>query len=209
MSDLRITRVANAGVLIEMGKVSILLDGICEDFYPYFGTPASIREKLEMDFPDIVAFTHKHPDHYSKTYADLYQKTTLRSVLGPESSLIEEFCGVKVHSVATRHIGRVDVMHVSFVIEGEKCIWFMGDASPLEIRKLSEFPKPDIMIVPYAFAVTAPAFKSVKALNPEKIVLLHMPDKANDENGLWDMVEETVGDDESVLIPDISETVCF
>ena len=209
MSDLRITRVANAGVLIEMGAVRILLDGICDDFYPYFGTPAAIREKLTVDFPDIVAFTHKHPDHFSCGYADVYQKTTLRSALGPESSLIGEVCGVKVQGIPTRHIGRADVPHLSFVIEGEKCIWFMGDASPLEMRKLSEFARPDILIVPYAFAITASAFKTVKALAPSKIVLVHMPDKANDENGLWDMVEAVVGDDDDVIIPDISEVLSF
>ncbi len=205
MSDLRIKRVANAGVLIEMNKVRILLDGICEDYYPYYGTPAAIRAELSKDFPDVVAFTHKHPDHFSKAYADLYQKTTLRSVLGPESSLIGEVCGVKVQGIPTRHIGRADVPHISFVIEGEKCIWFMGDASPLEMRKLADFPKPDILIVPYAFAITESAFKSAKALAPLKIVLIHMPDRANDENGLWDMVESTVGTDDSVIIPDISE----
>lgn len=209
MSDLRITRVANAGVLIEMGAVRILLDGICDDFYPYFGTPAAIREKLTVDFPDIVAFTHKHPDHFDSQYADLYQKTTLRSVLGPESSLIGEYAGVKVQGVPTRHIGKNDVPHASFVICGVKCIWFMGDASPLEMRKLSEFARPDILIVPYAFAITASAFKTVKALQPEKIVLVHMPDKANDENGLWGMVEQTVGTDKNLYIPDVSEVLRF
>ena len=189
---LKLTRTANAGVLMEMDGVSILLDGVCEQLYPYLGTPASIRSQLVENMPDVVAFTHKHPDHYDEDYANMYELKTLRSVYGPESLPFLEKNGVEISACETRHIGKANIEHISIVIKGSSTVWFMGDASPLSLKGMDNMPRPDVLIVPFAYAITPSAWRMTASLGAKKILLLHMPPRDNDIEGLWDMVESTV-----------------
>ena len=206
-----VTRTANAGVLLELDGVRILLDGICEPLPPYLGTPEEVRERLTSRLPDVLAFTHKHPDHYDDSYANAYMQKTLRPVFGPESLPLyaDVGGGIRLSSVETRHIGRSDVPHVSFVIEGSARVWFMGDASPASLRKMNEFSPPDLLIVPFAYAITPSAWKMTKEIGARKILLVHMPLKENDKEGLWNMVLETTEGDDHLEILKMQETVSF
>ena len=210
MLDLAVTRTANAGVLLEMDGKRILLDGICEPLPPYLGTPAELRERFTKDMPDVLAFTHEHPDHYDPTYAKLYKEKTLRSVLGPESlPFYEVGNGIKMTLWDTRHIGKADISHVSYTIEGSVTVWFMGDASPSSLKKGSDLPRPDVLIVPFAYAITPSAWRMTKETGAQKILLVHMPPKENDAEGLWNMVLETTKGDGTLKILEIQETVSF
>jgi len=202
-----IKRTANAGVLLKMDGVSILLDGVCKELYPYIGTPDSIRNELVSNYPDVVAFTHMHEDHYDENYAKLYTKDTLRSVYGPELSNFMDMGGVNIQSVPTRHIGKSSLLHCSFIISGSKCVWFMGDASPLVIKKFENIPSPDVLIVPYAFVNNNTAWQITKSTGAKHIVVVHMPDKADDSYRLWDSVEETVGNEKNIYTPLVGESI--
>lgn len=208
MLELRVTRTANAGVLLEMDGTSLLLDGVCEPLSPYLGTPKAIRDRLTEALPDVVAFTHKHVDHYDASYAQYYKEKTLRSFYGPESlPIIALRNGIYVFLEKTRHIGKTDIPHVSIVVEGSTCVWFMGDASPLMLKKLDGYPKPDVLIAPFAYATTPSAWRKAKETGAKKILLLHMPPKAEDREGLWNMVKETTGEDERLLIPEMGQEI--
>ncbi len=210
MYDLTVTRTANAGVLLEMDGKRILLDGVCEPFPPYLGTPPVLRETLTREMPDVLAFTHKHPDHYDPSYERLYKEKTLRSACGPESlPFYEVGNGIEMVLAATRHIGKTNIPHVSYAIKGSVTVWFMGDASPLSLKKMTEFPKPDLLIVPFAYAITPTAWRLTKETGAGKIALLHMPSKEDDREGLWDMVRNTVGEDDSFYILTMGEKVYF
>ena len=200
-----IKRTANAGVLLCIDGISVLLDGVCRELPPYLGTPDSVREELENNFPDVVAFTHRHEDHFDESYAENYETLALRSVIGPESSISGGVSNLKIVSVPTRHIGKTDVPHTSFVIEGSECVWFMGDASPLELKNFSDFHKPDVIVVPYAYAISASAWKSTKNTGAKTIVLLHLPLKENDPYGLWQAVEEVTQNDACLKILQIGQ----
>jgi L-ascorbate metabolism protein UlaG (beta-lactamase superfamily) len=115
---------------------------------------------------------------------------------------------VTVTAVETRHLGKTEpnLIHHSFVIEGGQCLWFMGDASPMQLKKLSAFPKPDVLVVPYAYANTPAAWEITKSVDPKTVVLLHLPAKNCDPYGLWQQVRETTADDFSLWIPEIWET---
>lgn len=204
--SLKLTRTANAGVLMEIDGVSILLDGVCEQLPPYLGTPAPIREKLLENMPDVVAFTHKHPDHYDEDYAKSYEDKTLRSVYGPERLPFLEVGGVEISAHKTRHIGKTDIPHVSFVIKGSATVWFVGDASPLSLKSMVGASKPDLLIVPFAYLITPSAWRMTKEIGAKKILLLHMPPRDNDVERLWDMVEASVERDILYHI-DIGESI--
>lgn len=205
-------RTANAGVLLTLDGVSVLLDGVCRQSGSYYGTPEEERERLLGCMPDVVAFTHGHFDHFDRSFAQQYQKLTLRSILGPEGLLKDGLCtqAVKVGSVSvtpiiSRHIGKAGqgVFHVSYLIEGSKRILFAGDAAPTQWKDLHV----DVLIAPYAYATT-PASWRLSASIAEHLVLLHMPRKEQDEHGLWSAVEAvTQMPGPKLYIPQMGETL--
>ena len=197
-------RTTNAGMLIKTKDLSVLLDGVARELPPYEGTPSSIKEELLLLPPDYVLYTHNHKDHYDADYASKYSSSTGSKVYVAEDNIHLVKGETEIFSVKTRHIGRTDVNHVSYIINGSKCIWFMGDASPLE---LNEYPKPDILIVPYAYTVTESSWKTALGSGADKIILLHLPQRDNDEYGLWTMTEAVTKSDSRLLIPEIGQTI--
>lgn len=207
-------RTANAGVLLTLDGITILLDGVNRPTDHYLGTPEREKEALLTCTPDITAFTHGHLDHFDRSFAqDLYHKT-LRSILGPEG-LLKEGCicepvsagKVTVTPIPSRHIGKAGqgVAHVSYLIEGSKKLLFTGDASPVQFRDHSV----DVLIAPYAYATTKSCWDMAGRIAKD-FVLLHLPEKNNDPTGLWSMVTETTkAPGPGLFIPDLSETIFF
>ena len=203
---MKLLRTANAGVLIETDGLRLLIDGVSKKILNYEETPESIKEDLCRQFPDVVMHTHYHDDHYDEDFSNIYTKNTLRSAYGPEFALCGKMGNTKIKGIATRHIGKADVSHVSYVINGEKCIWFMGDASPLEIKNINE-PKPDILIIPYAYVTTKASWELTKSLKAKKIILLHMPKRNEDVHNLWNAMEETTLNPEELIIPEMGQEI--
>lgn len=187
---MKIKLTANAGVLLDIDGVSILLDGVCEKIEHFLATPPYIREELTENFPDAVGFTHTHGDHYDEHYANLYKTKTLRPVLGSECSSLK-VGNVEIEAIKTRHIGKSDVPHNSFLVMGTKSILFVGDASPLVWKNITGLPELDVLIVPFAYCNTPSAWQKTLEFNAKNIVLVHMPSRENDPYMIWDSVEKT------------------
>lgn len=194
---MKLWRTANAGALLEIDGITVLLDGVCRERSPYFGTPDPIREQLYAAPADITAFTHGHLDHFDRGYARSLYTKTLRPILGPECLLKEGITqeavtlgGVTVQPIATRHLGKagLDTPHVSFLIRGSQTVLFTGDATPLFLRKQEPV---DVLIAPYAYAITPNVWELV-GQRTKHLVLVHMPPKTNDPLELWPQVEKTV-----------------
>ena len=205
---LKLTRTANAGVLLELDGTRILLDGVCREVSPYPATPDSIKTELSANYPDLVAVTHCHEDHCDPGFEGDYRAATGRQVIDPA------FAGKTVRSknvtltaVQSRHIGKSDCDHVSFVIQGTQCVWFTGDASPNQWKNRQDLPRPDVLICPYAYAATDSAWRMTQSLAPKAVILLHLPEREKDTVGLWQAVEQTVGNTPAVqlFIPEIGE----
>lgn len=217
---MELRRTANAGVLLTLDGVSILLDGVCGEVPPYLATPDTLRAALLACPADAVAFTHDHADHFDRTFGEQFQKKTLRPVFGPESLPLEKVVSVQqqvgsvtVIPIPSKHLGRAgqNCKHVSFILQGSRCVWFLGDASPLQWKLRLDLPKPDMILVPFAYAASPSAWQITKDLGAKQIILLHMPLRGNDPAGLWDAVEQTVGRDSGakVLVPEIGEIIRF
>ena len=189
---MEIRRTANAGVLLKLDDVSILLDGVCRQVLSYLPTPPEETQRLLRKLPDAVAFTHNHPDHCDADFVRYYERAAGKPVL-PTSGT--SFVGsVRIDAVPTRHMGKTepDLQHVSFVLQGSRCIWFLGDAAPQQLKLLSAYPKPDVLIVPFPYLATDAAIKQIEAYLPCKILLVHMPARAQDPDGLWGMVTPAI-----------------
>lgn len=211
---MQIKRTACAGVLLSLDGHRILMDGVCREVKPYPATPPKIRQSLLEDSPDALLITHKHLDHYDGPFISQYAQNTAGPILGPADI---PFTGqnpvtlgsVKITPLESRHIGKSTPMgHMSFILEGSRCVWFLGDASPLLWKNRTDLPKPDVMVVPYAYGMGS-GWELCKTLGATAVVLLHLPEKANDPYGLWDAVEETVKDETSPnwYIPAMGEEI--
>ena len=204
---MEIKRTANAGVLLKLDGVTILMDGVCREVNPYPATPPEVKAELMADMPDVVAFTHAHKDHYDPVFAaEALRRNGV--VFGPANchGTMEQgkVGAVRITPIKTRHIGAAgkDTAHASFVIEGSCCVWFTGDASPSQWSRM-QLPKPDVLMMPYAYCNTPSAWESTKSLGAKIMVLLHMPMSETDELGLWTAVRNTVND-KNLYIPDMN-----
>lgn len=203
---MEIRRTANAGVLLTLDDVHILLDGVCEEVKPYLATLPQEREKLSAPWPDIVAFTHAHEDHFDGSYAWAYSHATGREVVSQKISVGQ----VTVTPVFTRHMGHwgLTTPHQSFAIEGSQRIWFLGDASPSQMKQFSSFEKPDVLMVPYPYISTDMALKVLKNYLPCKIVLLHLPVQDDDPDDIWQTVAPGLEQLKQYLyLPALGETI--
>ncbi len=213
---MQIRRTANAGVLLTLDGKTVLLDGVCREEYPYPATPPQERAALSASWPDVIAFTHAHKDHYDPDFAADYKKQTNGVILGPESlpgatAEPAKIGDIRITTLSSRHIGAAGKTtdHVSFLIRGSRTVLFTGDATPLGWKNREALPKIDVVIAPYAYAATPSALEIVKSLGAKDLVLLHLPDRGSDPYDLWTPVDATLkqAGDLSVYIPAISETI--
>ena len=209
---MEIRRTCNAGVCLKLDGVSILLDGLCDRVEGYIPTPPAVAQQLLDNPPDLLAFTHYHKDHCSRALLSPYRKENLRPILGPEclSNGAVQVGEVTITPVASRHLGRIEpgLEHVSYIVEGSRCIWFMGDAAPSQWKNRADLPKADVLIAPYAYANTPTSWELTRTL-AEKIVLLHLPEKEKDPYGLWEGVEAAVTGSANTWLPAIGETIAI
>ena len=207
---MQIRRTANAGVLLKLDGVEILLDGVCREVKPYSATPPEEIIRLEANLPQVVAFTHNHKDHYDPVFAAKYQKQTDGIVLTADTNP-SPICvnNVKITPVPSRHLGAAGktTSHVSYVVEGSKCVWFMGDAAPLQWRNRGDLPKPDVIIAPYAYANTPASWQLTKSIGAQFIILLHLPERKLDDAGLYDSVMQITCNSKQLVILDMGEDI--
>ena len=214
---MKLTRTANAGFLLELDGAVIGLDSVCLAVSPYLATPPSERDRVTNAAPDLLAYTHSHYDHFDPDFAQRFTGP----ILGPVATALPgktiplapvTVKDVRITPVTTRHIGKSDLSegHCSFIIEGSRCIWFTGDAGPVQLNALAVFPKPDVLIAPFAYATTPSAQRMVHASGAKELVLCHLPLREQDPDGLWPAVEAMLpGFGIPVRIPDIGETQYF
>ena len=213
---MEIKRTANAGILLKLDDAKILIDGVCREVNPYPATPANIAQQLQ---PDVLLFTHCHPDHFDPVLAQkmgkpIYAPAQVAEQLACPVHTEEALTVGKVRAsaVTTRHMGHYGktTQHRSYVLEGSKVLWFMGDASPMELKKLATYPGPDVLLVPYPYISTPAAMKLVESLLPCTVVLLHMPLQENDPEGIWASAQEGMAQLKPYLsVPRMGETLNF
>lgn len=218
---MEIRRTANAGVLLTLDETSILLDGVSQEVKPYLATPPSERSWLTAHMPDAAAFTHIHEDHLDPAFVREYCNSTGRKIISvSQAAEILPDCvaadrevtvgALKITAVPTRHMGRAyaGAEHVSFVVQGSKCVWFLGDAAPQQLKLLSQYARPDVLIVPFPYVATEAAIRQMEEYLPATIILIHMPLRGSDPDGIWEMVDPALKKYEKIIkCPEIGENL--
>ena len=94
---LRVTLVANAGLLIRFGNTTLLMDGIYgTEGHPFSNLPPDLWRKMEAGEPpfetiDYLLFTHAHPDHFSpQMTADFLRHRKVKGVFAPDTRSVRE-----------------------------------------------------------------------------------------------------------------------
>lgn len=211
---MELKRTACAGAVLTLDGTRFLMDGVCREVIPYPATPPAIRQELLENLPDALLVTHRHKDHYDGAFVSHYKKNAAGPILGPAdipfTSQDPLAVGtVRITPIQSRHIGKTEPMgHMSFLLEGSRCIWFLGDASPLLWKSKPELPRPDVMVVPYAYGFGS-GWDICRALGAKAVVLLHLPEREKDPYGLWDAVEATkrIPGDPALYIPAMGESL--
>ena len=189
-----------------MDGVQILLDGVCREVGAYLATPLTEWERLTQRWPDAVCFSHTHGDHFHPGYVAAYQAATGREILRGEGKV----GNVRISGIPTRHLGKAgaDTAHCSFVIQGSKTVWVMGDAAPAQLRRMAAAPKPDVLVVPFAYLASQGAVQMLKAYLPCAILLVHMPRRDNDPEEIWNAVATGMDElKEFIHAPAVGETI--
>lgn len=159
-------------------------------------------------------FTHNHPDHYDGLFVSHYLQNTAGPVIGPADIPYADREGavlgdIRITAVESRHIGRSDgCLHRSFVLQGSRCVWFMGDASLLHWQNHANAAKPDVIIAPYGFLL-GKGWDYCKNTGAKTIVVVHLPLKENDPYNLWDALMQTIAGKTGpqIYIPEIGQII--
>ena len=219
---MQLQRVSNAGVLLTLDGVLLLLDGVCQGYSLYLAPPPVMIKELENRPPDMLAYTHSHPDHFEPGFAAQFYEKTYCTVLGPAgvAELLPDvpveqgsamIGSVRVTPIPSRHLGAEwrNYPHVSYLIEGSKRIFYVGDAAPLCWKEGVTRLQPDVLIVPYPYVTTRFGWQTAMQFAPESVVVVHTPARDNDPEGIWQMMEreKMLHWDIPVYAPDLCETV--
>ena len=212
-------RTANAGILLALDGIKILFDGVSQEGTAYPATSVEQQDALILEKPDALCFSHIHPDHYDKHFALRYKDEIEGQIIGPVEQELDpvtepvQIGSIKVSPIGSRHIGKVgiNIHHSSFIVEGTSCVWFMGDAAVLQWKNPYDLPKPDVLIVPFAYATTPTSWEITKSLGAKLVVVVHMPYKELDQHCLWEAVKQTTKNDEfpEIWIPEVGETKAY
>jgi hypothetical protein len=150
--EIRVTLLANAGVLLEGAGARLLIDGLYDPAGTEFqAVPEPVKARLLAGEPpvDLLAFTHLHPDHFSRRETETYlARNRVRGVLLPEDGgplagpvrrmtgvrgTWESLPGVRITWVSSGHIGPQYAETAHFCLLAELSgmgVLVTGDADP-------------------------------------------------------------------------------
>jgi L-ascorbate metabolism protein UlaG (beta-lactamase superfamily) len=197
---LRLTYLANEGVMLEGRKGRVLIDALFGDGLPdYAVVPRAMRDSLEQargsfGGPMIVATTHAHRDHYDAASVARYRENNPKSVLvGPPGSegadQVEpvDLSWAQVRPLAIPHGGTVHpVGHVAYLVtlDGTTALHLGDTQSDPGTWAAAGVPAAgvDLALVPYWYALDQARFEALLGvLRAGTVVLVHTPRQDDDQ----------------------------
>ncbi len=186
----RLTLSANAGIALEMGDLVFWVDALHERKVSGFSTlDEALRMRIfsgEFPKPDLLLYTHLHPDHYSDhlTGKALEKYPHARLILPGERAHFS--CGqVHVSYVKTIHEGAqfAEVPHWSVVLEcAGKRVFISGDCALAEPSlKGADY---DLAVLDFPWLTLRKGRDFLKQNSvANRVVLYHLPFAEDDVNG--------------------------
>lgn len=216
MSYCTITLSANAGISLEWHGRRIWIDALHTEKMPGFSTVSPALWAEMKDFPgfsppDLLCFTHCHPDHYSR------ELTAQASALWPGAKLLmpqQEFVHQILLSGAECRFSEGDItirflrlahekdpsaavpLYGLLLSDGVFQILLAGDceiASPELSQRLGHTPV-DLAVLNFPWLTLRKGRQYVEtALRPRHLLLYHLPFPEDDVNGYLDSARSAAG----------------
>lgn len=201
---MRITSGVNAGLFIETRDTSVWLDALHNEKIAGFSSVTHERYRRIMNNPDIsnpdiLLYTHVHPDHCSPDLnGDVMSRWDGVLIAAPERIVWEQIIlckpkqsivikGTKIISFPLPHAKpSKPCVHYGFWIgDGEQSILLLGDCeiSAPELEGMVEnMPCPDCVVVPFLWITSVRGQTFLKKYFPEaKLIINHLPFPEDDQ----------------------------
>lgn len=214
---------ANAGVSITLGDLRIWVDALHRthtDEYSFL-TPelwAQMQQHPAFTAPDYIIYTHRHPDHYSRTLTqEAKQLWPQARVILPEAEFDDQLLlsggsvrfedrGVGFHFIQLPHQGEqyANVPHYGVILSsGDFHILLAGDCRvcSTELARRLESTQITLAILDFPWLTTRGGRKFVEEhIAPEHLFICHLPFPEDDRSGYRPAAEKSAS-----LLPDVSD----
>ena len=204
--EFKITAGVNAGIVCNIGGHRIWCDVLHDENVPGLSSVTPDRMKMLLsdeafDAPELVFYTHCHPDHYSEKmtkevlgrYTGCYQalperKTQAQVLISGEKQRIK-LSDITIEFVRLTHEGRQygNVPHYGCMISCRgRNIFIAGDCA-IALPALAEYlaeKSIDAAVMPFPW-ITLPKGRSFveEYIRPEQLIINHLPLEPDDVYG--------------------------
>lgn len=202
-----ITFVANSGISIEIGCTVIWVDALHNEGLPGFSTlndcmvEAIFGDEI-LGVPNVIAFTHKHQDHYSAELTAKAIKTwpSTKVILPEGVSDKQEICigDIKLRFIKLSHAGKEfkDVEHYGVIIKGaNQTILVSGDCEICDEKLLDETQNEriGISIMNFPWVTLRKGRAAIESLiKPKHLIVAHLPFEEDDIYGYFPAAEKAI-----------------
>ena len=188
----KLTLSANAGLAIEIGGKRIWVDALHTRKQPGFSCVDEELQKKMLSHPafqkpDIICYTHCHPDHYSRSLTEAACRIWPKAVLLVPAEDMKPFLmdDLRISFIRLPHEGQqyADTLHYGIFIRcGKESVLLTGDCA-VGCEGMKGMA-PQICVVDFPW-ISLPKGRKVllEEICPDKIVACHIPFARDDVNG--------------------------
>lgn len=201
-----VTLSANSGVAIDMGGVRLWYDALHQDEESGFSPvrPALLREMESSGYfadPNIIMFSHCHPDHYSRELvsaaARRYPKAALilperefeGQILLEGRDMRLSLFGLELHFRRLTHEGErfAQIPHYGCIISYGSFRMLLGGDGAICSGELEEFVRGeeiDLALLDFPWAALGRGREFLESvIRPKSLLLAHLPFEEDDKYG--------------------------
>lgn len=205
MGEIKITFIANAGLLFDFGGTKLLVDGLYDSPPEGFSRiPESTLSKLMSAVPpfdgiNALLFTHTHPDHFSSRLIGEYMRANpieklAVPPLGQDALSFSFSNGLTVCAVLTRHLDKrfSTVPHVCYLFSYcGKNILVTGDVdyTAEAFEEFAGLRLQAVFVTPLFFSALCRGRFFKGRLNAERLCVYHLPFASDDRAGILPRLE--------------------
>lgn len=189
--ELKVVLSANAGVSVEIGNRRFYVDALHNTPSAGFCALSGDMPQRFVDYagnPDVILYTHLHPDHYSEELRDKLCRRCPEAILVMPGAEREADLGfASVRYISLTHMGEYrGYPNYGIVIEtAGKKLFFSGDSDPSEKSVLEKIEGlcPDFALLNFNWITLFSGRNALKRLNPRHAAFVHLPYPENDTEG--------------------------
>ena len=210
---MELRHIANAGFCLSFGKTNLLVDALHRgniDGYQQVDEELWERMKSELPEPEMLLFSHCHPDHFSRELLEDARSTWKNSFVAlPEKFGYEQFVldgergriGLESGSLEyfrLPHEGEEykGVSHYGFLVRGDGLrVFAAGDCAinAEELWHISELRNVDVAVLNFPWVSLQAGRQFIdEVLRPKKLLINHLPVKEADKFAYRDAAKKAL-----------------